>query len=72
MTTIRYCYEYRINKKGAECFRTTIRKEAEEKLAELEARRPGIYSMQSRSVQVLKNGIKHQDGLGRPTWGPWQ
>lgn len=62
--------EYRINKKGAECFRTENREEAVEKLAALQAKRPGIYTMQTRTRRENKFGqpiiCGFQDG-----WGLW-
>ena len=42
-------YEYRINKKGCEYFRTGNYEQAAEMLEQLQAKRPGVYSMQSRS-----------------------
>lgn len=65
----RYTYhvQYRINKKGAECFRTGDRDEAEAKLAELSAKRPGIYTMQYRSVRCDRYGCEEQD-LERTVW----
>ena len=56
----RYHVQYRINKKGAECFRTGDRNEAEAKLAELSAKRPGIYTMQRRSVRCNRYGCEEQ------------
>jgi len=57
----RYHVQYRINKKGAECFRTGNRDEAEAKLAELNAKRPGIYTMQKRSVRLDRYGCEEHD-----------
>ena len=56
----RYHVQFRINKKGAECFRTGDRGEAEAKLAELSAKRPGIYTMQKRSTRCNRYGIEEQ------------
>jgi len=61
--------EYRINKKGAECFRTMDEEAAYNKLHELQAKRPGIYTMQTRSRRENKYGqpiVNHSDG-----WGLW-
>ena len=57
-------HEYRINKKGAECYRTEFYEECREKLAELNARRP-VYTMQHRMIR--------QGGyIDRPCWSPWE
>ena len=56
----RYHVQYRINKKGAECFRTGDLEEAKAKLAELSAKRPGIYTMQSRSTILDRYGCEMQ------------
>lgn len=69
---IDYRTEYRINKKGAECFRSADYDEARRKLDELNAKRPGVYTMQSRAVRVNRFGVKDQDWLGRPAWSPWR
>ena len=56
----RYHVQFRINKKGAECFRTGDRKEAEAKLAELSSKRPGIYTMQRRETRLDRYGCEMQ------------
>ena len=56
----RYHVQYRINKKGAECFRTGDLEEAKAKLAELSAKRPGIYTMQRRSTRLDRYGCEIQ------------
>lgn len=61
--------EYRINKKGAECFRTADREAAYDKLKMLQAKRPGIYTLQTRTRREDAYGrqiIAHGDG-----WGMW-
>jgi len=63
----RYHVQYRINKKGAECFRCGTREEAEAKLAELNAKRPGIYSMQKRSVRLDRYGCEEHP-LEKSIW----
>lgn len=63
--------EYRINKKGAECFRTTDAEIAHAKLNELQAKRPGVYTMQARSCQLDRYGILVRDCCGRPLWSSW-
>ena len=65
-------YEYRINKKGAECFRTEIYEEAKDKLKELQEARPRVkFEMQTRCVYLDKHGVPRLDYLGRPQWSPW-
>lgn len=62
--------EYRINKKGAECFRTEDREEAYNRLAQLQAKRPGVYTMQTRNRRENRYGqpvIMHGAG-----WGNWR
>jgi len=54
----RYHVQYRINKKGAECFRTGDLEEAKAKLAELSAKRPGIYTMQERHTRLDRYGCE--------------
>lgn len=65
-----YCRtEYRINKKGAEYYRTENREEAYLKLKAMQEKRPGIYTMQTRCRRENKYGqpiISHGDG-----WGMW-
>lgn len=62
-------HEYRINKKGAECFRTVDREEAISKLHELQAKRPGVYTMQSRTRRENKYGQPIH--CGNDGWGNW-
>ena len=69
---IRYRHEYRINKKGVECYRTDDHDKLLSKLAELKAKRPGVlYTTQSRSCRLDRYGVMEQDHMGRPAWGPW-
>ena len=63
--------EYRINKKGCEMFRTSDYQKAKEKLDSLSAKRPGIYTMQSRSCRCNKYGTLDADLSGKNTWTPW-
>ena len=67
----RYHNEYRINKKGAECYRTREWAEAKAKFDELSAKRPGVYTMQSRSCQLDRYGCEEMDCSGRALWTPW-
>jgi hypothetical protein len=60
-------YEYRINKKGAECFRSRDLEQTKDRLRTLSGRRPGVYTMQARSIRL--------DRYGRPydrDWTPWR
>lgn len=66
-----YLYEYRINKKGAECFRTRNHEEAKARLEELNAKRPGIYTMQSRSARLDRHGVAETNYKGLTNWGIW-
>lgn len=61
--------EYRINKKGAECFRTSDREEAYSRLAELQAKRPGVYTIQSRYRRENKYGQQIINSKGG--WSCW-
>lgn len=62
---IKYRYEYRINKKGAECFRTEDRGRLLEKLADLKTKKPNVaYTTQSRSCRVDRYGVRGE-------WGIW-
>lgn len=65
-----YKYEYRINKKGAECYRTRNLEEAKLRLAELNTRRP-IYTMQSRCCACNRVGVAEITINGKELWGPW-
>jgi len=67
----RYRFEYRINKKGAECFRTDSLETAKERFAQLSERRPGVYSMQARSCQLDRNGVSLRDASGKTLWSCW-
>ena len=65
-------YEYRINKKGAECFRTEFYEEAKAKLEELHAARPNVrYDMQRRHVIYDYRGRPQYDWKGRLKWSEW-
>lgn len=67
-----YVYEYRINKKGCECFRSRSFAETMEKLKELQAKRPcAQYSMQHRSCHTNKVGTLDTIWGDRAAWGPW-
>lgn len=69
---MKYRYEYRINKKGRECFRTESLEECKAKLEQLEAARPGVHTMQSRSCPCNKVGTMMTVGMnGKPMWGCW-
>lgn len=68
MTT--YRSEYRITKKGAECFRSTSYEETRKKYAELSVKRPDVYAMQCRRVQVDRYGSPIICG-GKPLWSAW-
>ena len=68
----RCVYEYRINKKGCECFRSDDREKVLERFKELSEKHPGIYTMQSRSCDYEPGcGYLMHDHLGRPRWSIW-
>ena len=70
-TMTQYRSEYRINKKGSECFRSSSYEETRRKFAELSVKRPNVYTMESRRVMVDKHGVTMTDGSGKPLWGCW-
>ena len=59
-------YEFRLNKKNAECFRTTDFHAALAKLEELQAKRP-VYSMQYR--ERTYHTYRYKEGW--EAWGFW-
>ena len=63
--------EYRLNKKGAECFRTISEETVIGKFKELSAKRPNVYTMQRRYVQLDRYGVELHDLSGRPLWSCW-
>lgn len=67
-----YRIEYRITKKGAECFRTRDRQQAYQRLQDLSATRPGVYALQTRSVQLTRFGAELTDLSGRALWSDWK
>ena len=68
----RYLSEYRINKNGCECYRTRYLEEAVAKLEQLQAKRPGVYTMQTRSVQLNRYSVVDVDWRGEPRWSSWR
>lgn len=69
---IKFVMEYRINKNGAECFRSDSFYRTKEKLEELKAKKPNaIFTIQTRSCRVDRFGVKEHDYMGRPVWGIW-
>lgn len=74
MARLRYetVSEYRINKKGAECFRSRSYEETRAKLAELQAKRPNCrYTIQSRHADRDQYGCYRTGWQGRIEWSPW-
>lgn len=70
---VKYRSEYRINKDGAECFRSGSYELIQQKLAELKEKYPRVkYTTQSRRVRLDKNGVSLRDWKGRPDWSPWE
>ena len=67
-----YVTEYRVNKKGCECFRTTDEERAKKYFFKCNLGRPyGVYTMQRRFCPVNRLGVLEEDGLGRPQWSCW-
>lgn len=72
---MKYRYEYRINKKGAECFRTEFYEEARAKFEELRTAKPNVrYDMQRRHVVYDHKGRPMYDGysLDGLQWSLWE
>lgn len=69
---IKYTYEYRINKKGSECFRSDSLDKTKAKLQELKERKPNlIFTMQSRCCRLNKYDEKELTWNGKPAWSIW-
>lgn len=68
----KYYTEYRINKKGCEIYRTDVFEKAKARLDELQEKRPGVYTMQSRHCQLDRRGVSIRDSSGRTLWSTWQ
>ena len=68
---MKYRHEYRINKKGSECFRTESFEIAQNKMQELSKNRPGVYTMQERHCALNKVGALLTDGCNKPLWTCW-
>ena len=69
---MKYAYEYRINKKGCECYRSRSLEEIKSRLEYLQARSPHTkFEIQTRSARLDKNGVIIQDWQGRTAWSPW-
>ena len=70
----KYLIEYRINKKGAECFRSTDWAAICTKFAALseKARTASLLSVQSRYVPLDRLGIPLTAGNGQPLWSTWR
>lgn len=64
--------EYRINKKGVECFRTMNAEKAYARLAELQAKRPGVYTMQRRTAELDRHGVTLRAASGETLWSTWR
>jgi len=68
-----YTNEYRINKKGAECYKTDSFEQMKEKLSAMRENKPRvIYTAQSRYCRLDRFGVKLKDCFGRPQWSPWE
>ena len=68
----KYIYEYRVNKKGAECFRSSSYEEAKQRLEYLQARHPHTrFDLQSRSARLDKHGLTERNWKGETNWSIW-
>lgn len=64
--------EYRINKKGCECFRSRSWEATKAKLEELRAKKPSCtFTTQYRSADKDKHGLCVLDYKGRIQWSCW-
>lgn len=63
---INYISEYRINKKGAECFRSRDFEQVKARFEELKAKKPTVYTMQRRDMRVNRYGVPETG-----SWGLW-
>lgn len=64
--------EYRVTKKGSECFRAGTYEEAKRKLDQLTGGKPNAkYGIQVRSCRYEGRALA-TDHLGRPEWTPWR
>ena len=69
----KYATEYRINKKGCECFRSRSLEQTQQKLKDLQAAHPkALYTVQTRSCPIDRYGVIFQNSLGQPMWGSWR
>ena len=71
MATPKFRTEYRINKKGAECYRTDVYEKARDRFEQLSKNRPGVYTMQSRHVPLDRYGVALHNASGAPLWSRW-
>ncbi len=74
MASYREKRQYRVNKKGSECFRADTYGEAKEKLDQLTGGKPGNkYTIQYRTCRYddWDQDALLRDYLGRPQWTPW-
>ncbi len=64
-------YEYRINKKGAECYRTRDFEDLKEHYFKLAKNRPGVYTVQTRWVRLEWADVSEKNWKGQPNWSHW-
>lgn len=73
MATVKYRFEYRINKKGCEIYRSEILPDVLETFRRLNEKRPGVYSLQRRDCRIEKYGVLAVNSWnGKNAWSPWQ
>ena len=68
---VKYRNQYRINKKGCEFMRFDSYEEARAKLDELQAKRPGVYTMQERHCRLGRYGVLEIGWNGENAWSSW-
>jgi len=69
---LKYITEYRINKKGCECYRSPSLEETKERLQYLQARHPHTkFEMQTRYARLDKYGLTERNWKGEINWSIW-
>lgn len=69
---LKYISEYRINKKGAECYRSRSLEDTKARLEELRAKKPNVnYEMQSRHARLDRHGVTERNWKGETAWSIW-
>lgn len=64
---MKYMYQYRINKRGAECYRSTDYRAVLDRYDTLHQRHPEIYTVQVRDIRLNQHGMPYDRD-----WSPWR